>query len=308
MKINPKATYRLGVMRSDSHPQDPDPRLVNPQTVSGLQLTNAGIFDWAQFFMQNPLNIQKKGTIEVFTVGARGDLKHAYSGTFFSQPVVSPMYDQQGGAMHNAYGQPMPIGMNGLGNQVPGRNMMMPNQTESMQAVFNNAQTQMERMEERHRDELERMRLQIDTYHNALNDQYQKNATLQADLNLEREQRIKAEHLATNLKFEYEVKERERLKAEQDAVKLAKDHFDSLKKQGNGLNDANIDKIAGLFSSAVDLIKGSSTNTMQPSISQNTSVPSGMADAAKAAAAQYANGQQRNGQAPPAQAANVSYQ
>jgi hypothetical protein len=309
MKINPKATYRLGVMRSDSHPQDPDPRLVNPQTVSGLQLTNAGIFDWAQFFMQNPLNIQKKGTIEVFSVGARGDLKHVYSGTFFAQTGFSPMYDQQGAAMQNAYGQPMPIGMNGLGNQIPGR-AMMPNQTESMQAVFTNTQIQMEKMEERHRDEIERMNQRIEDLRSALNAEYQKNSDLRAELKVEHEGRIKAEQEAAHTKFEYEVKERERKAGEELAVKMATDHVKTMEKKSNALNDGSMDKIAGLISSALQLVQGTSPNTMQPSIPPRQQ---GMADANRPPQAppnvHPMNGQQRPPQAPPTvPPANLHYQ
>lgn len=309
MKINPKATYRLGVMRSDSHPQDPDPRLVNPQTVSGMQLANAGIFEWEHFFMQNPLNIQKKGTIEVFSVGARGDLKHVYSGSFFSQNGFSS-FDQQGGTMHNAYGQPMPISMSGLGNQIPGRGMthgMMPNQTESMQVVFTNAQIQMEKMEERHRDEIERMKIQLQTMQDALRAEYDKNSDLRAELKLEHEGRIKAEQEAAKTKYEYEVKEEARIKAEQDAVKMAKDYVDTQKKQSNALNDGSMDKIAGLISSALQLVQGTSPNVMQPSIPPQQH---GMADANKTPSNVHPmNGQQRPPQAPTTvPAANLHYQ
>jgi hypothetical protein len=316
MKINPKATYRLGVMRSDSHPQDPDPRLVNPQTVSGMQLTNAGIFEWEHFFMQNPLNIQKKGTIEVFSVGARGDLKHTYSGSFFSQPGFSP-YDQQGAAMHNGYGQPMPIGMSGLSNQLPGRGVMpgmMPNQTEAMQTVFSNANIQMEKMEERHRDEIERMKIQLQSLQDALRAEYDKNSDLRAELKVEHAGRIKAEQDAEKIKFEYEVKERESKRADEDSVKMAKEYVDTQKKQSNALNDGSMDKIAGLISSALQLVQGTSPNVMQPSIPPQQH---GMADANKAPQAppnvhpmsgQHPVSAQRPPQAPPPHAANLHYQ
>jgi hypothetical protein len=292
--INPKATYKIGRLRSDSRPSDPDPTLIQPKILPGTSFTGMGIMNWQQFFTVNPLGYKNNTSLDVFQVMQRGELKHVYSGTILTG-FGNEMGMNYGGNGYN----PTPIGGNGLGNPMPGNGFgmgrgMMP-QSDQMSAVFSHAELQMQNQQTRHEAEIDRITKINDDLRIEITRQMERASKAEADWRVEREARIKAENELDKVRNDFTLKDQYRKQAEDDAVKLANEKLALDKKQSSALNDGSLDNIMKLIVSGTEFLKvanGQPTqNTMQPSIKpQNTygaasngAPTNGVGDAAKTA-------------------------
>lgn len=283
MQINPKATYKIGKLRSDSRVTDPDPVIIQPRVLPGTSLTQMGIMDWQQFFTANPLNYKQNTTLEVFQTTARGELKHVYSGTILSGFGFS-LSDP---SMNNGF-SPMPIGGNSFaqGGFHGGRGYAA---NDSMREVFSHAEITMQNMQTRHEAEIDRVNRINEDLRAEITRQMQRAANAEAEARTEREGRLKAEAELERVRIDYTLKEQYRKEMEENAVKLAKDYVQTQQKTSSALNDGTLNGIMGLLAQGAEfmrLVNGEPPkNQMQTSVPVgNTAASNGVGDGQKQAA------------------------
>jgi hypothetical protein len=285
MTINPKATYRIGKLRSDSRASDPDPVLIQAKTIPGSAFTMHGIMEWQQFFTANPLAYKNNTSLDVFQVSQRGELKHVYSGTILSG--FGQGFDPGNGMGMNQYGgnggyNPTPIGGgSSLANSMQPRSFG-GNTGEHMEKVFSHAELSMHNMQMRHEAELDRLNTYNADLRTELTRLMEKNAIQQAELNSEREKRINTEKEKEMIKQDFELREKYSKLSDENAIKLAHEKLVLDKKSSNALSDGSLENIMGLMSKGTEFLKvlnGQPTqNQMQPSV-PTTGTYGGVSDA-----------------------------
>lgn len=281
MTINPKATYRIGKLRSDSRASDPDPVLVQAKTLQGAMLLQNGIANWQQFFSANPLGYKNNTSLDVFQMKERGEMKHVYSGTIlaggFGQGFDGGMGMQSYGNGYN----PTPIGgglSNAMGNHMHGGMRQFPQHhapNETMQTVFSHAEVTMHNMQQRHEAEIERVNTLNSDLRTELGNMYRQIAEMRAERDKERDGRIHAEKELDKVRNDYELRERYKKESDDTAIKLANEKLALDKKNGNALNDGSLSSIVQLISEGrklMEAVNGQPTpNGMQTSVApQNT--------------------------------------